>query len=226
MNGRVAALIPAAGMGTRLGEAIPKAFVEISGVTLLELSAAAARRSGVVDQIVVAVPAELIERAAALVPDAIVVRGGTQRSDSVRAGLAAAADAELILVHDAARALTPPELFATVVAALRGGARAVVPGVPVADTLKRVDADGIVLGTPDRGELRAVQTPQGFTADLLHSAHRGGGDATDDAGLVEQMGVPVHVVPGDAMAFKVTTPFDLALARLIAEQRSGRSDRS
>ena len=206
-------------MGTRLGESVPKAFVEIDGVTLLELSADAARRSGVVDQIVVVAPAELIDRACALVPDAVVVRGGTQRSDSVRAGLAAAPDAELILVHDAARALTPPELFATVVAALRDGARAVVPGVPVADTLKRVDTAGTVLDTPDRGALRAIQTPQGFTADLLRQAHSARGDATDDAGLVEQLGVPVRVVPGDAMAFKVTTPFDLTLARLIAAQR-------
>ncbi|EGD55399.1 2-C-methyl-D-erythritol 4-phosphate cytidylyltransferase [Gordonia neofelifaecis NRRL B-59395] len=205
-------------MGTRLGEAVPKAFVEIDGVTLLELSADAARRSGVIDRIVVVAPAELSERAQALVPDAVVVAGGAERSDSVRAGLAAAGDAELILVHDAARALTPPELFATVVAALRDGARAVVPGVPVADTLKRVDPAGIVLDTPDRAELRAVQTPQGFRADVLREAHRSSGDATDDAGLVEALGIPVRVVPGDAMAFKVTTPFDLALARMITAQ--------
>ncbi|ALG85914.1 2-C-methyl-D-erythritol 4-phosphate cytidylyltransferase [Gordonia phthalatica] len=202
-------------MGTRLGEAIPKAFVEVDGATLLELSADAARKSGAVDQIVVAAPAELIEKATALVPDAVVVAGGAERSDSVRAGLAAAPDADLFLVHDAARALTPPALFTSVVQALAGGARAVVPGVPVADTLKRVDADGTVVDTPDRSELRAVQTPQGFTADVLREAHSGGGDATDDAGLVEALGVPVRVVPGDAMAFKVTTQFDLAMARMI-----------
>lgn len=206
-------------MGTRLGEAVPKAFVEIDGVTLLELSADAARRSGVVDQIVVAAPTELIERAAALVPDAIVVPGGAERSDSVRAGLAAAPDAAFVLVHDAARALTPPELFASVVTALRDGARAVVPGLRVVDTLKRVDATGAVLGTADRDELRAVQTPQGFAADVLRQAHSGQGDATDDAGLVEAEGVAVTVVPGDAMAFKVTTPFDLRLARLLVADR-------
>ena len=205
-------------MGTRLGEAIPKAFVEVDDATLLELSADAARTSGAVDQIVVAAPAELIEKAAALVPDAVVVAGGAERSDSVRAGLAAAPDADLFLVHDAARALTPPALFTSVVETLVGGARAVVPGVPVADTLKRVDADGTVVDTPDRSELRAVQTPQGFTADVLREAHSGGGDATDDAGLVEASGVPVQVVPGDAMAFKVTTQFDLAMARMIRAQ--------
>lgn len=203
-------------MGTRLGEAIPKAFVEIDGVTLLELSADAARASGSVDQLVVAAPAALVEKAAALVPDAVVVAGGTERSDSVREGLAAAPDADLFLVHDAARALTPPALFTSVVQALAGGARAVVPGLPVTDTLKRVDEDGVVVDTPDRGELRAVQTPQGFTADVLRRAHDGGDDATDDAGLVEALGVPVRVVPGDAMAFKVTTPFDLDMARMIA----------
>lgn len=211
-------------MGTRLGETVPKAFVEIDGVTLLELSADAVRASGVVDQIVVAVPAELMQRASALVPDAIVVQGGAERSDSVRAGLAAAPDAELVLVHDAARALTPPELFATVVAALRNGAAAVVPGLRVVDTLKRVDAADIVLGTADRDELRAVQTPQGFTAEVLRQAHRAGGDATDDAGLVEAAGIPVQVVPGDSMAFKITTPFDLRLARLFAAERSRVSD--
>ncbi|AUH70011.1 MULTISPECIES: 2-C-methyl-D-erythritol 4-phosphate cytidylyltransferase [Gordonia] len=217
-SGPVAALIPAAGRGTRLGETVPKAFVELDGVTLLELSASAARRSGVVDVIVVAAPPELLDRAAALVPDAVVVPGGAERSDSVRAGLAAVPDAELILVHDAARALTPPALFASVVTALRGGADAVVPGIAVADTLKRVDADGLVRDTPDRSELRAVQTPQGFTAQVLRRAHDAQADATDDAGLVEALGIPVRVIPGDAMAFKVTTQFDLALARLITAQ--------
>ncbi|GAA2389072.1 2-C-methyl-D-erythritol 4-phosphate cytidylyltransferase [Gordonia sihwensis NBRC 108236] len=197
---------------------MPKAFVELDGVTLLELSASAARRSGVVDVIVVAAPPELLDRAAALVPDAVVVPGGAERSDSVRAGLAAVPDAELILVHDAARALTPPALFASVVTALRGGADAVVPGIAVADTLKRVDADGLVRDTPDRSELRAVQTPQGFTAQVLRRAHDAQADATDDAGLVEALGIPVRVIPGDAMAFKVTTQFDLALARLITAQ--------
>lgn len=202
-------------MGTRLGEDMPKAFVEVGGTTLLERSVAAARESGAVDEIVVAVPASLVADAQRLVPDVCIVVGGAQRSDSVRAALAATA-AEMILVHDAARALTPPALFAAVVAALHDGADAVVPGTPVADTLKRVDADDVVVETPDRDVLRAIQTPQGFTADVLRSAHAEARDATDDAGLVEASGVAVTVIPGDPMAFKVTTPFDLRLARLLA----------
>jgi 2-C-methyl-D-erythritol 4-phosphate cytidylyltransferase len=203
-------------MGTRLGEPKPKAFVEVGGSTLLERSVAAACESGVVDDIVVAVPEELIDRAQQLVPAARVVVGGAERSDSVRAALAVT-DAELVLVHDAARPLTPPALFSAVVEALHsGGGPAVVPGLPVADTLKRVDDAHLVTDTVDRSVLRAVQTPQGFTTDLLRRAHAAAQDATDDAGLVEALGVSVRVIDGDAMAFKVTTPFDLRLARLLA----------
>ncbi|GED99628.1 2-C-methyl-D-erythritol 4-phosphate cytidylyltransferase [Gordonia spumicola] len=208
-------MIPAAGMGTRLGEPVPKAFVEVGGVTLLERSVTAALASGVVDDVVVAVPEELIDRARQVAPAARVVVGGSERSDSVRAALAVT-DADLVLVHDAARPLTPPGLFAAVVDALIAGAEAVVPGLPVADTLKRVDDADLVADTVDRSVLRAVQTPQGFTARLLRRAHESAQDATDDAGLVEALGVPVHVIAGDAMAFKVTTPFDLRLARLLA----------
>ncbi|WP_281499780.1 2-C-methyl-D-erythritol 4-phosphate cytidylyltransferase [Gordonia alkaliphila] len=220
--GRVVALIPAAGMGTRLGLPIPKAFVMVGERTLLQHSVSAALASGVVDQVVVIVPADLAAQIDAEYsdrPEVTVTVGGAERSDSVRAGLAAAGpDTELVLVHDAARALTPPALFADVVHALRDGARAVIPGLPVVDTLKRVDDAETVLATPDRSELRAVGTPQGFTAELLRHAHSGGGDATDDAGLVEALGVPVQVVPGDPLAFKITTPFDLRMARLLLDE--------
>ncbi len=174
--------------------------------------------SGAVDRIIVIVPAELAESAVALLPpsDAVrVVVGGAERTDSVRAGLAAAPDAGYFLVHDAARALTPPELIARVAAELRAGHRAVVPGLPVVDTVKSVDPDGVVTGTPDRAALRAIQTPQGFAAELLHAAYETNVLATDDAGLVERLGAEVRTIPGDPMAFKITTPLDLMLAETV-----------
>lgn len=221
---RVVALIPAAGSGSRLGEERPKAFVELAGRTLLEWSASAARASGAVDEVVVVVPEDLVDEARRLLPDARVTAGGAERSDSVRAGLAGV-DADFVLVHDAARCLTPPELFVRVVDELRAGAQAVVPGLPVTDTLKRVDDSGRVLGTADRAELRAVQTPQGFAVDVLRRAHAGGADATDDAGLIEALGVDVRVVPGDPTAFKITTPFDLRIARLMCAHPSSNGSR-
>ncbi|MFZ2510227.1 MAG: 2-C-methyl-D-erythritol 4-phosphate cytidylyltransferase [Gordonia sp. (in: high G+C Gram-positive bacteria)] len=214
---RTVALIPAAGTGSRLGLDRPKAFVEIGGVSLAARSVAAAWASGVIDDVVVIVPAQLVDEVARELPGVTVVAGGAERSDSVRAGLAAAGDADLVLVHDAARALTPPALFTRVVAALIGGAHAVVPGLPVVDTLKTVDNDGRVVDTPDRRVLRAVQTPQGFTAEVLRRAHAGAADATDDAGLVEALGEDVTVVPGEALAFKITTPFDLRMAEYLCD---------
>ncbi len=174
--------------------------------------------SGAVDRIIVMVPAELVESAVALLPpsDAVrVVVGGAERTDSVRAGIAAAPDAGYFLVHDAARALTPPELIARVAAELRAGHRAVVPALPVVDTVKSVDSDGVVTGTPDRAALRAIQTPQGFAADLLKAAYETDMLATDDAGLVERFGAEVRTIPGDPMAFKITTPLDLMLAQTV-----------
>lgn len=189
--------------------------MELGGVTLLQRSVAAVEASGVVDAIVVAVPAELVAEATELLPGVTVVAGGAERSDSVRAGLTAAPDCDLVLVHDAARALTPPALFGRVVEALKAGAAAVVPGLPVADTLKAVDDDDRVAHTVDRAPLRAIQTPQGFTAEALRRAHATAADATDDAGLLEALGTPVTVVPGEPLAFKITTPFDLRIAELL-----------
>lgn len=215
----VAALVPAAGGGTRLGIG-PKAFVPLAGRTLLEWSIAGLLESGSVDRVIVAAPVDLIDRARSLLPETVVVvSGGDERHDSVRNGLAAAGGADIIIVHDAARALTPPEMIRRVVAAALDGAPAVVPGLPVTDTVKTVDSDGVVTGTPPRAQLRAIQTPQAFSGALLAAAHVGGAaDATDDATLVERLGAVVRVVPGDPLAFKITTPLDLVLAQSLVDR--------
>lgn len=147
----------------------------------------------------------------------IVVAGGASRQASVAAALAAVpADFHIVLVHDAARALTPPELVEAVANAVRGGHGAVIPVLAVVDTIKQVDDFGVVVGTVDRSVLRAVQTPQGFRRDVLTSAHAAAVDEhTDDAGMAEKIGVPVHTVPGSEAAMKITRPFDLAVAELL-----------
>lgn len=210
------ALVPAAGRGVRLGADRPKAFVEIAGTAMLTRAVDGLLACPAIDRVIVLAPPDLLDRARALVPDSVtVLAGGAERSDSVRAGLAAAGDARHVLVHDAARALVPVEVIDRVIGALRTGAEAVVPVVPVTDTVKTVDDDGRVTGTPDRAWLRAVQTPQGFSADLLRRAHAGAADATDDAGLVERLGAAVQTVAGHARAFKITGPTDLILAEAL-----------
>ncbi len=195
---------------------MPKAFVELAGKPMLVRAVEGLLAAGCVDQVVVIVPADLVAAAAALLPATVqVVVGGAERTDSVRCGLQAAGDADYVLVHDAARALTPPGLIQRVVAELRSGHRAVIPGLAVVDTVKAVDASGMVVGTPDRATLRAVQTPQGFDAEVLRRAYRGESGATDDAALVELIGEQVFVVAGDEMAFKITRPIDLALAEAL-----------
>lgn len=215
--GDVVALVPAAGKGLRLGHDEPKAFVCLGTDSLLTRSVDGLRASGAVDRIVVIVPVDLLDAARGLVGDhVIVVAGGRERTDSVRAGLAVVGDASVVLVHDAARALTPPALIARVVAEVRAGRPAVIPVLPVVDTVKEVDLMGAVVGTPDRASLRAVQTPQGFDADVLRRAYAAATDiSTDDAGLVERIGETVHTIVGDALAFKITTPHDLLLAEAL-----------
>ncbi len=156
-------------------------------------------------------PADALDEVRALAPGAVVVPGGDTRQASVAAGLAALPPGELVLVHDAARAFVPPTVFAAVVAALQAGEQAVVPAVPPADTLRHLE-DGPV----DRARVVAVQTPQGFRRDVLERAHASGdGQATDDAGLVERLGIHVHVVPGSEEGFKVTRPLDVLLAEAL-----------
>ncbi|EAP97083.1 putative 2-C-methyl-D-erythritol 4-phosphate cytidylyltransferase [Janibacter sp. HTCC2649] len=148
--------------------------------------------------------------------DVSVVAGGAERTHSVSAGLAALhEDIGIVLVHDAARCLAPAELFDRLVVAVRAGHDAVVPGLPVTDTIKQVDEQGQVVATPNRSSLRAIQTPQAFRRALLARAHASGLEATDDAALVEGLGVPVTVIDGDDLAFKVTTQSDLERAGRI-----------
>jgi 2-C-methyl-D-erythritol 4-phosphate cytidylyltransferase len=151
----------------------------------------------------------------------VVVAGGADRHASVGAALdALPPGVDLVLVHDAARCLTPPSVVGAVVTALRSGADAVIPVLPVADTIKRVEVDRVVATVP-REHLRAVQTPQGFRRDVLVAAHAAAPDAshTDDAGLVELLGRPVTVVPGHEEAFKITRPLDLLLAEAVLAAR-------
>ena len=212
------AIVTAAGSGARLGAGVPKAFVELGAKTMLEHAVVGLLDSGVIDRVVVAVPAQRVTETIEMLGGQVtVVEGGTERDDSVRRALAAVGDAGFILVHDAARPFTPLEQIRRVVAGLRDGMRAVIPVLPVVDTIKAVDANGVVLGTPERAGLRAVQTPQGFQAALLRRAYQqsGGLSVTDDASMVENLGVPVHTVAGDALAFKITTALDLRLARAV-----------
>ncbi|MEV0426946.1 2-C-methyl-D-erythritol 4-phosphate cytidylyltransferase [Micromonospora sp. NPDC050495] len=219
-RGDVAVLVPAAGAGVRLGPGAPKALRPLAGEPLLVHAVRRVAAAASVHTIVVAAPAADVEAVRALlapVAPVTVVPGGAERQASVAAALAAVpAGPQIVLVHDAARALTPPALVESVAAAVRAGHDAVIPVLPVVDTIKEVDTGERVLGTVDRSALRAVQTPQGFRRSVLAAAHEAAGDPlTDDAGLVEKQGVPVFCVPGSELALKITRPFDLALAEYL-----------
>ncbi|WP_213453885.1 2-C-methyl-D-erythritol 4-phosphate cytidylyltransferase [Rhizomonospora bruguierae] len=219
-RGDVAVLVPAAGLGLRLGPGAPKALRPLAGEPLLVHAVRRLAAAPSVGTIVVAAPPEGesdVRRMLAPVAPVTVVPGGATRQESVAAALAAVpAPLEIVLVHDAARALTPPALIEAVAAAVRAGHDAVIPVLPVVDTIKEVDARERVVGTVDRSGLRAVQTPQGFRRSLLAAAHGAAVDAlTDDAGLVEELGVPVACVPGSEWALKITRPVDLAFAEAL-----------
>ncbi|WP_313900562.1 2-C-methyl-D-erythritol 4-phosphate cytidylyltransferase [Brevibacterium aurantiacum] len=300
----ICVIVPAAGSGTRLGSADPKALVRLNGKSLLARSLEAIISSGVASTIVVAAPEEFLMRARNEI-DSIsesgakdsesnmsgmritAVAGGEDRIESVQLALKYAGDADVVLVHDAARALTPSEVFRRVADAVRAGAEAVVPVLPMTDTVRRVesrpavnsdhrptmndhrpttndgrraprsqpDADGwqvvvesgaendqklptveVLHGDLDRSRLRRVQTPQGFTASTLRRAHEryeddlaalgpGSLAATDDAGLVERLGIEVVAVDGDEEALKITYPLDLVLGEHIATKRDTETTR-
>ncbi|MFI5053087.1 MAG: 2-C-methyl-D-erythritol 4-phosphate cytidylyltransferase [Acidimicrobiia bacterium] len=204
------AIVVAAGWGERFGG--PKQFSDLGGARLVDHAVSTA--SAACDAVVVVVPDATAWHGAQV---AAVVNGGATRAQSVRAGLAAVpASVDIVVVHDAARPLADPTLFAAVVAAVREGADGAVPGIPVADTLKRVD-DVRVTATVDRVGLVAVQTPQAFRADVLRAAHAGEAEATDDAAFVEAAGGTVVVIPGDPRNLKVTGPADLMIAAALLD---------
>jgi len=219
-RGDVAVLVPAAGAGLRLGPGGPKALRSLAGEPLLVHAVRRIAAAPSVRLIVVAAPAPEVEAVRALlapIAPVTVVPGGAERQHSVAAALAAVpVGVDVVLVHDAARALTPPELIESVAAAVRSGHPAVIPVLPVVDTIKEVGPGEVVLGTVDRSVLRSVQTPQGFRHEVLAAAHAAGLDAhTDDAGMVEKSGTPVICVPGSELAMKITRPLDLILAEAL-----------
>lgn len=209
---KTAAIIAAAGSGERFGAPIPKALIQLGDRTLIAHALAAL--APVVSQIVVTSPAGFEDQIREIVGSEVtVVTGGATRSESVRFALAALdTDTDFVLVHDAARALATTDLASRVIAALAGGEDAVIPALAVVDTIKIIDNDGYVMASPDRTKLRAVQTPQGFTYEVLKKAHDLPKDATDDAVLVSAMGYKVATIVGEDRALKITTPGDLALA--------------
>lgn len=202
-------VVVAGGSGTRFGGA--KQYAPLAGRRVLDWSLVAARHHA--DGVVLVVAAEFAEAPEQLAD--VVVAGGATRSASVRAGLAAVpTDANIIVVHDAARPLADPDLFGRVIAAVRAGAPAVLPGIAVADTIRHRRG-----GVVDRDELVRVQTPQAFRAAALRAAHAGGGEATDDAGLVEQRGGEVTIVEGDPANLKITDADDLVIAEALLARR-------
>lgn len=216
----MAVLVPAAGRGERLGGGLAKALRPISGIPMLVHAVRSLTAAPSVGLVVVAAPlADLDEVRGLLGGGVTVVPGGATRAESVRCALAALPDdVDVVVVHDAARPFVPSSVVQAVVAAVRAGHDAVVPVLPVADTIKRVAADGRVVETLDRSGLYATQTPQGFRRSVLAAAHaqgRTGRDVTDDAVLVERLGVPVWTVPGADAAFKVTRPADLQRAEAV-----------
>lgn len=228
----VVALVAAAGSGSRLGGGLPKALRELGGVPLVRRSVQQLAAGGV-ERVVVTIPAafgnEFADCLAGVPVECELVVGGAERQESVRRGLAAcappAADA-VVLVHDAARPLVPADLVARVIAAVRAGHKAVVPVLPVIDSIRQLGTPGarpasIVV---DRSSLVGVQTPQGFDLATLRRAHReiaaAGARVTDDAACCEAIGIPVELVPGSRLAMKITEPIDVDLAEALLRHQA------
>jgi 2-C-methyl-D-erythritol 4-phosphate cytidylyltransferase len=210
------ALVVAAGRGERLGTPVPKAFVNLAGRPMLEWSLAALRKVAAVSEIVVALPPGVAAPAGTT-----GVPGGSQRSHSVRAALAAAAHDDVVIVHDAARPLVTAALVSACLDAL-ADADAAIAATPVTDTIKECE-DGRVVRTLDRGRLWAIQTPQVFRREALERALAQDDGvvaaATDDAALVEALGGTVRIVPSPPENLKVTTALDLRVAEMLLLER-------
>jgi 2-C-methyl-D-erythritol 4-phosphate cytidylyltransferase len=219
----VVAIVVAAGSGVRLGGEVPKAVRPLAGRPLVSWSVEALAAGGVTE-VVVVVGAGLQELFTSVLVGAPipfrVVEGGATRQESVARGIAALPPGNVVLVHDAARPLVPAEVVRGVVEAVRAGAAAVIPVVPVTDTIRQVVEAGSVV--VDRSGLRAVQTPQGFAREALVAAHAAaaGRDFTDDAAVCEASGYEVVLVPGSRAALKITEPYDLAVAEAIVRERA------
>jgi 2-C-methyl-D-erythritol 4-phosphate cytidylyltransferase/2-C-methyl-D-erythritol 2,4-cyclodiphosphate synthase len=222
----VGVIVVAAGSGSRLGTELPKAFVSLGGQSILQRALDSVLEMSEPVQIVVVAPVEQVSlaqdqvrrAAGAAIEYASVVSGGSSRQSSVAKGLDALwPDVGVVLVHDAARPFTPTALFEAVVERVRASGQGVIPGLPVADTLKRTDAD-VALETVDRSVLSAIQTPQGFPRVELTEAYAAATeDYTDDAAVFAAAGHTVRVITGDAFAFKITTPWDLRRAQALIE---------
>jgi 2-C-methyl-D-erythritol 4-phosphate cytidylyltransferase len=204
-----------------------KLFVEVVGRPLLAHTLTAAAQSGVFARVVIAVPSErhalvrqLAERAG--IVELMLTTGGERRQDSVRRALEEVGDVEVVAVHDAARPLCPPQLFVECVEAARSQGAATT-AIPVVDSIKRA-VGGVILESLERGDLFAIQTPQAFRRELLVAGHRhasaSGLAVDDDAALVEALGNPVYIVPGNPDNFKVTHPRDLVLLRALLADRA------
>ena len=199
-------IVVAAGSGTRFGS--PKQFALINERRIVDWAVETARIAS--DGVVVVLPADQAQREGG-------VAGGATRSASVRCGLAAVPkDATIICVHDAARPFASEYLFDEVIDSVCTGADGAVPGLPVVDTIKFIDAAKVIKSTPDRNQLVAVQTPQAFRANVLRQSHSNNPEGTDDSTLVETQGGKVVVVMGDPLNRKITTPEDLNWARAIS----------
>jgi 2-C-methyl-D-erythritol 4-phosphate cytidylyltransferase/2-C-methyl-D-erythritol 2,4-cyclodiphosphate synthase len=212
MINKTAAIIAAAGMGHRLGANLPKSLVKLIDKTLLEH--AVANLAPVAQLLIVTAPAGYEEEYKKLLGEEVeVITGGVLRSDSIRIAIAKIPNNyEYVLVHDAARALASTRLASEVINQLIRGQQAVIPTLEVIDTIKEVDNQGYVRNTLNRSALKIVQTPQGFNRSVLERAHQASEDATDDAALVEALGIKVKTIAGEDQAFKITTKGDIKTA--------------